>query len=187
MTETDVIKLFAILTAAYPSFDRFETVEQAEPVVVLWAEMLKDIPYELAELAVKKFILESPYPPTIADIRQQVVEILCGNEPDAATAWGEVVRALNYYGYYRPQEALASMSPLTAKIVKLIGWQNICMAEDPSVIRGQFIKMYEIYMQRMRKDALLSPDLKRIIKQLTEHRHLQVIEGGKKDGKEISQ
>jgi hypothetical protein len=79
------------------------------------------------------------------------------------------------------------MSPLTAKIVKLIGWQNICMAEDPSVIRGQFIKMYEIYMQRMRKDALLSPDLKRIIKQLTEHRHLQVIEGGKKDGKEISQ
>lgn len=185
MTEKDVIKLFAILTVAYPKFDTYTLgdLEKAKPVVKLWAEMLADIPYEAAEAAVKKFILESPYPPTIADIRREVAEILQdpADNVDAATAWGEVVRALNHYGYYRPEEALASMSPRTAKIVRLMGWQNICMSENPAVIRGQFIKMYEIYTQRGKQEALLPPNLKQTILQIAQRRRLELIEGGKKE------
>lgn len=184
MTERDVIKLFAILTAAYPKFDTFNNPETARPIISLWAEMLSDIPYEVAEAAVKKFILESPYPPTIADIRKQVAEIMQdpADNIDAATAWGEVVKALNHYGYYRPEEALASMSPRTAKIVRLMGWQNICMSEDPAVIRGQFIKMYEIYTQREKQEALLLQKLKQTIQQIAGGKRLELIEGGKRQG-----
>ena len=176
MTKTDIVKLLAVINAAYPN------MQISEATVSLWHELLGDLNLDFALAAVKKLILESPFPPTIADIRKQVVEITQGlNDVDAATAWGEVVRALNHYGYYRPEEALASMSPRTAKIVRLMGWQNICMSEDLAVIRGQFIKMYEIYTQREKQEALLPPNLKQTILQIAQRRRLELIEGGKKE------
>jgi len=163
MTKTDIVKLLAVINAAYPN------MQISEATVSLWHELLGDLNLDFALAAVKKLILESPFPPTIADIRKQVVEITQGlNEVDAATAWGEVVRALNHYGYYRPEEAYASMSPRTAKVVRMMGWQEICMSEEPSVIRGQFLKMYEICTQREKQEALLPQKLKQTMKQIAE-------------------
>lgn len=176
MTKGETAKILAVLAASYPKFD----VDDLK--VQVWHEMLGDLDYKLVQVAVQKLILESPYPPAIADVRKQVVEIMQDpdDDIDAATAWGEVIRALNHYGYYRPEEALASMSPRTAKVVRMMGWQEICMSEEPSVIRGQFMKMYEIYTQREKQEALLPPNLKQTIRQIAEGRKLELIEGGRK-------
>lgn len=185
MTKAETVKIFAVLTAAYPRFDTFKNKESLRPVVGLWNEMLADIPFSVVELAVKKLILESPYPPTIADVRKRAVEIMTPPEDqiDGVEAWGEVMRAIKHYGYYREAEAMESMSPKAAKVAKYMGWQEICHSEQTGVIRGQFLKMYEIVANRERQDRLLPLDMREEIQRLAEGMDMKMIEGGKNDEK----
>jgi hypothetical protein len=183
MTRTETIKLFAIFTAAYPRFDTFQNPQALKPVIELWTEMLADVPYPIVEAAAKKLILESPFPPTISDMRKQIVDITTdpADRIDGASAWGEVVQAIREYGYYRAEEALASMSPRVAKVARMIGWQEICTCEEPGVIRGQFIKMYDTYAAREKQEALLPGALHDVIQRIgIEGRKFKLIEGGKR-------
>lgn len=159
MVISEVSKLFAVLSAAYPRFDVDEVKLQ------LWYEMLKDIPYQLATLLVKKHICESPYPPVISDIRGAAAEITCSEEYglDAGGAWGEVMRGIRNHGIYDPEGALSSMSQRTGEVVRRIGWREICRSENLSVIRGQFIKIYETLESRERKGMLLTEGIRREI------------------------
>lgn len=172
MKKTDTIKLLAIINTAFPN------MQITESMVELWHELLGDLEFNLAIAAVKKLILESPFPPTIADIRKRAVEIMTPAEDkiDASTAWGEVVHAIRMFGYPRPQEALESMSPRTRKVVEQMGWQEICQATEPGVVRGQFLRMYEAYSAREKQDALLPQKMRDEIKQIA---NLRLVEGGR--------
>jgi hypothetical protein len=180
MKKTETVQLLAVINAAFPN------MQVTEAMVSLWHELLGDLNFGLVKAAVKKLLLESPYPPTIADIRRQAVEIATPPEDriDVAEAWGEVERAIRLYGYYREAEALASMSPRTAKVVKYMGWQEICLSEEPGVIRGQFLKMYAQVSEREQKERLLPASLKEDIKRLSEDMSMKMLEGGKKEDEE---
>ncbi len=172
MKKTEIVQLLVVINAAFPN------MQVNEVMVDLWHELLGDIDFNLAKAAVKKILLESPYPPTIADIRKQVAEITTPKQIDPAEAWGEVERAIRYYGSYREEEALASMSPAVARVVKYIGWREICLSEEPGVLRGQFLKMYQQLQERERKEALLPPDLKNEIQQISQQRAIKALESG---------
>lgn len=163
MTKPEVIKLLAIIAAAYPNMKEVNEVQ-----INIWYDCLKDIDVKVALTAIKKHILESTFPPSIADIRKQVAEITMPETAklDGTTAWGEVLKAIKEYGYYREEEALANMSPMTAKVVKYMGWREICLSEQPDVIRGQFLKMYEILSNREKQDRLLPLDFKQNMEQI---------------------
>lgn len=167
MTKPEVIKLLAMLAAAYPNMKEVNELQ-----VELWYDCLKDIDAKVALSAVKKNILESPFPPAVADIRKQVAEVttLENERLESAEAWGEVIKAIKHYGYYREKEALESMSPVTAKVAKYMGWQEICHSEKPDVVRGQFLKMYETVAERERQNRLLPLDFKEEITQIAESR-----------------
>lgn len=159
MVKAEVSKLLAIFAAAYPRFDVNDIKLQ------LWFEMLQDIPYELAQVAVKKLICERNFPPTISDIRAAVGDLLnpyC-DEEDAGTAWGEVMQAVRNYGIYRPEEAISSMNRKTARIVKQLGWQEICLCENLGVIRGQFIRLYDALEEREKKNRMQPGELRKMI------------------------
>ena len=64
MTKPEVIKLLAMLSAAYPNMKEVDKV-----TVGLWYECLKDIDVKDGLIATRKHIMKSPFPPTIADIR----------------------------------------------------------------------------------------------------------------------
>lgn len=63
MTRDETKTLLKLIFLAYPNFD--VTVEK----VNLWAEMLADITYPVAEKNTKKHIQAIKFAPTIADIR----------------------------------------------------------------------------------------------------------------------
>jgi len=177
LKKTETVQLLAVINAAFPN------MQVTEAMVSLWHELLGDLEFNLAKAAVKKLLLESPYPPSIADIRKRAAEIITPPEEriDASEAWGEVIRAIHRYGYYRQEEALASMSPRTAKVVRYMGWQEICLSEEPSVIRGQFLKMYNIVTEREKQERLLPASLKEEIQKLTDGMSMKMLEGGKED------
>lgn len=58
-----------MITTAYP------TVELTDERMLLWAQMLKDMPFLRAQMNLREHILSSRFPPTIADIvRQDMVQ-----------------------------------------------------------------------------------------------------------------
>lgn len=177
MNLNETSRILSVLAAAYPRFQ----VDEAGVTLKVWHRMLKDIDYKAAQLAAEKLILESPFPPSIADIRKAAAEVMTPPEEriNSAQAWGEVEKAIRCFGYYREKEALESMSPRTAKVVKYMGWQEICLSDQPGVARGQFLKMYKTVSEREEKEKLLPISLKHEIQSLAGG--MRMIGGGKKD------
>ena len=174
MTKGEVAKLLAVLAASYPKF------EVDDLKVQVWHEMLGDLDYVTANMAVKKLILENIFAPSIAEVRKAAMDILNPDVMTAAEAWGEVERAVRTYGYYRETEALASLTPRVAKVVRQISWREICLNEEPGVVRGQFLKMYQQVQERDHREMLLPADLRQEIQRLAGMMDMKAIEGGGK-------
>ncbi len=163
MTKSEIAKLLAVLAASYPKF------EVDDLKVQVWHEMLGDLDYSIASMAIKKLIMQNTFPPAIAEVRKAAAVLTGPEQVSGSEAWGEVIMAIRNYGYYREEEALASMSPTTARVVRYMGWREICMSEEPTgVLRGQFLKMYEQVTEREQKEKLLPERLKADIKMLSE-------------------
>lgn len=173
MTKGEVAKLLAVLAASYPKF------EVDDLKVHVWHEMLGDLDYSIASMAIKKLIMQNTFPPAIAEVRKAAA-VLTGPEQVAGSeAWGEVTRAIRNYGYYREEEALASMSPITAQLVRYMGWREICLSEEPEILRAHFLKMYDQIIAREQEKQLLPPAMQAEIKKLADKFNLRMIEGGK--------
>jgi len=172
MEKSEVVLIYAALTIAYPKL-----AEPDETTIELWHKAMADVDYKVAEVAVQKLILENTFPPSIAEVRAAIAEIMNPAIPTPAEAWGEVERAMRLYGYYREKEALDSMSEITRQTVKYMGWADICMSEKPGVTRGQFLEMYKQIANRRRSESLLPQPLKDEIRKLSERYSARLIEG----------
>lgn len=158
MTRDEVKQLLGWALANYPSIQE----RNLRPTAELWHRMLSDIPYEIAEKALMSVLAKAKYFPTVAEIREAAAEIINPQLPSAMDAWGEVMRAARDYGYYRQEEGLNSLSPLTRRVVRNIGWREICLCEQPDIIRGQFRMAYEQYAKREREEAVLPAEVKQL-------------------------
>lgn len=172
MTKGEVAKLLTVLAAVYPKF------EVDDLKVHVWHEMLGDLDYAVVSMAVKKLIMQNTFPPAIAEVRKAAAELTNPENLTSSEAWGEVTSAIRNYGYYREGEALASMSPTTAQVVRYMGWREICMSEDIGVIRGQFLRMYEQIATREQEKQLLPSAMQTEIKKLADKFNIRLIEGG---------
>lgn len=137
VTLSEVAKLLAVVAAAYPGFEVDEIRHN------VWSEGLSDLDYQLANLAVRRYIALERFAPTIADIRKQAVWIKGGDAFTGAEAWGEFIAGIRRFGWNRENEAIESFHPRTRRVARLIGWYDACMSENVDVLRGQFLRMYE--------------------------------------------
>ncbi len=172
MTKGETAKLLAVLAAAFPRF------EVDDLKVQVWHEMLGDLDYDVANIAIKKIIILNTFPPAIAEVRRATAELMNPDRVTKPEAWGEVIRAIRDYGYYREKEAMASMSPITAQVVRYLGWREICLSEEPEILRAHFLKMYEQVAAREQEKQLLSPTMQTEIKKIAKKYDLRLIEGG---------
>ena len=111
--------------------------------IQIWYELLKDLDYAMANIAIQKHMVSSKYPPTIADIREQATEVSYGQAPLWSDGWEQVLRAMRLYGSYRLQEALDCMDDLTRKAVERLGFKELCMSENIAVDRANFRMVFE--------------------------------------------
>lgn len=161
MTLQDTAGLMKILSRAYPRDRTFNDPVKVADTVEVWAMLLADLPASAVVAAVKKHCMTNVWPPSVAEIRAAVAEAENpGIQIDAGTAWGEVTAAIRWYGYYREEEALASLSDTTRAAAKSIGWKELCTSENADVIRGQFRMAFETMANRHRKDATLPPEFR---------------------------
>lgn len=109
----------------------------------VWYSLLQDLDYTIAQAAIQKYILTNKFPPTVADIRECAVLVRTGDKKTWSDGWEEVMKAIRNFGSYREEEALESMSEITRKAVKKLGFRNICLSENITADRANFRTIYE--------------------------------------------
>ena len=140
-----------------------EKILPNEQAINLWLKQLEDIPYNVAEVALNKWVAVNKWSPSIADIRQTAAELTEETPREWGDAWQEVLRAISKYGSYREDEALESLDDTTRTVVKRLGFRNLCFSEDIQVDRANFRMIYERQQERDKQDAQLPPRLKALI------------------------
>ena len=153
MRKNEATRLLAVIAETWRGF------EVTEGKAAIWSEMLSDVPLETALRAVKYLIAAgSPFPPSISEIRRAIVEM---NSPpeyqiDALQSWLEA--CLVTEGYCE-EEGMKKLSPLTREVVCALGWDTI-REGDPEVVRGHFLKFFQMARERWLKEQMLPPELK---------------------------
>ena len=159
---------FKILVKALKSVYTKDNFLPDADSIKIWYQLLKDIPYEVLNIAIQKYMMSNVFPPTIADLRELSAEITEGQIKDWGDGWEQVLRAIHSYGSYREKEALESMDELTRTCVKRMGFRNICLSENISADRANFRMMYETLANRKKEDSKISLTVKTKIAQMLE-------------------
>lgn len=156
--------LVFVIRSAYGKPDFLSDKESA----LVWFEMLKDIPYEKAKAAVTRHAMTNKWIPTIADIRESVVEIQ-SDKTDWSDGWKEVMTAVGRFGYSDEPGAIESMSPMTREVVKRLGWKQICQSDQNELmaLRANFRMVYERKQVSEKEQAQLPAWLGERIEQIT--------------------
>jgi len=160
ITKAQTAVLLGILRVSFPRFYANATEEDMEASVSMWAYMLSDTTFEIAQMALQRLIATSKFPPTVADMRESIATITTPALPDSGEAWGEVVAAIRNYGYYRPKEGMESLSEPVLRVVKQMGWRDLCLSENQMADRAHFLKIYEAMQKRAREERLLPDELR---------------------------
>lgn len=147
MNISETAALLSVIKTAYPN-SRFDANEQT---LLLWHEMLADIPAEIATLAVKSMVATLKFPPSIADVREAVSR----NERElrgymtAGEAWDAVRRAISNYGYYQPEKARESLGERLWKAVGMAGgWTLLCTTDEVTTVSAQFERRYNAMVEQ---------------------------------------
>ena len=154
MTKSEVMKLLGWVTANFPHMQE----RDLRPTAELWHRMLGDIPYQAAEAGIMRIMATARYFPTVAEVRDAAMSFMVPSLPSPGEAWGEVLRAVRRWGFYRPEEAIETLRPTVRKAVEYVGWEEVC-SEPEGVIRAHFMRVYEQVAKREQEYALMPQEL----------------------------
>lgn len=129
----------------------------------LWFDQLSDIPYDVATIGLRKWVAISEWSPSIADVRRMASEVTRPKVKSWGEAWEDVIRSIQRYGHVDPKGAFAMMDDITKKVVRQIGYMNLCMSENQAADRANFRTMYEREAERQAQDAQLPTSLRELI------------------------
>jgi hypothetical protein len=156
-------KEFATFAMALKTYYPRENLLPNQQAMELWFAQLQDIPYQVAEAGLNKWVSLNKWSPSISDIREMASTITGGELPDWGEAWEEVCRAIRRFGSYQIGEAMDSLSPLTRKATERIGFMNLCMSENQMQDRANFRMIYERLAEREKREAQLPTGVKMLI------------------------
>lgn len=131
----------------------------------VWYALLKDLSYEELNVAIQKHMMTSPYPPTIADIREAVAQLSTGQgDMSELKAWNMVRKAISNSNYHAEEEfgrlpeaiRIAVGSPANLK-----EWAMMPIETVESVEQSHFIKAYRVAVGRIKETAQLAPEVRK--------------------------
>ena len=167
-------KEFSTLAMALRTYYPKEQILPNQQSMELWYRELQDIPYNVAEAGLRKWVATNKWSPTIADFREFSAVIQSGDIPDWGEGWEQVISAIRKFGSYRQQEAMDSLDEITRTCVERLGFKNICMSENITHDRANFRMIYEQLADRKKKEKQIPLPLKNIM--------LEIKNGGYLDG-----
>jgi len=168
MNREQAIMVLKILKTAYPRFYADMNKQEAEDTINLWLDMFKHENPQLVLGAVKNLINSFKFPPTIADIKEEMYKLTTVEKQTPAELWNVLKSAIRRSGYYSYEE----FEKLPEVVQKFVGSPNQlkewALATDfnDGVVKGQFFKQIEILEKREKEEKMMLPELKEIVQML---------------------
>ena len=175
-------KEFSLFAMAIRTYYPKENILPNQQAMELWFRQLKDIPYNVAEAALNKWVATNKWSPSIAEIREMTAYVANGDVPDWGEGWEQVIMAIRRYGMYQEGLALESMDELTRTAVKRLGFRNLCLSENVNQDRANFRMIYEQLSERKKVNDQIPEGLKMAIAQI---QHGMIGEGGNNEGNKL--
>jgi hypothetical protein len=177
MTKQEFSMFAMALRTYYPK----ENLLPNNQAMELWFRELCDIPYKVAESALRKWVATNKWSPAISEIREMAATVTQGEIADWGEGWEQVLLAIRKFGSYRIAEAMDSFDPITKQCVERLGFRNICMSENITADRSNFRTIYNQLAERKAKESMMPIDLKRQIAMLQDStKDMRYIESEKK-------
>ena len=168
MEREDVIKILNILKTAYPSSYKDMTKVEAENTINLWLDMFQHENVQLVLAATKNLINTFKWTPTIADIKEEMYKITNREEETPVDVWNKIRKAIRNSAYNSYDE----FQKLPDKAKRFVGSPNQlkewAISENfiESVVKGQFLKQYEILEKRQKEEKMMLPEVKVLTMQI---------------------
>lgn len=206
MTKKETVALFGLIAALFPRDQKFAHPDAA--MRDAWAEMLEDIPFENAKAAIKAAVATSPFPPSIAEIRDYATRLNGPRRLTAEEAWGIAADVIRTYGnrtvrvvgFVPTEEKLARFGepvrirpsgleyeakrhcpPDVWGLLERMGYPDLCESDAPDVIRGQFMRAWASHDQEAREVRVLGAIVPDLVKAITGEVFAKLEEGKKKE------
>ena len=154
---------FAMFASAIRTYYPKENILPNQQAMELWYREVQDIPFPVAEAALRKWVVTNKWSPSIADIREMTANIQHGEQMTWGEAWEKVLDVIRRYGTYGRREAMEQLDPLTRRCVENIGYVDLCLSENIMVERAHFQKIFEIYAKREITEKRLPNNLQKVI------------------------
>lgn len=168
--EREILEIINVLIRAYPRNDI------SKKTIPIYVQMLSDLPLDILAMATKYHIVNNKYFPTIAELRQAATDIICDIReiPDPHEAWKVFIRHHNDNAMLDEYQACGN--EFLDRFFNAMGWGRM-LTNNLMADRSQFVRAYENFVIRERKEINLPPDVNgfieagrvgRELKQLTE-------------------
>lgn len=173
MNREETTQILIILASNYKFYnEQMSEKGKSDILVKTWQSCFNDISYEVVANAVKKVMLTSQFPPTIAEVRKQAIEMISPSTSKAGIeAWNEAYRMI-CNGLYMKEEQFNMASPEVKKFfgsVRQVKELAQCDTDTVNTVtKGQFLKQYEVITQREQEQKLLPQQMQDFTKQLAE-------------------
>jgi len=170
-TKEQVAEIVAMIGSAYPNF------AATKATVVIYYEVLKDLPADLLHAAAMQSITETgrAFAPSVGELRGAVADILRQSQeiPSTLEAWDEVCNAPKSGEYKRATDEKDENGntyidvipfewshPLVKQTAERFGWPKFPDVDNLSVDRAHFIKQYDLALNDHLKQGVQLPEVK---------------------------
>ncbi len=152
-------KQFAAFAMALKTYYPREQLLPNQQAMELWFRELCDIPFDVAEMALRKWVATNKWSPSIADLREMTSGIVNGDPMSWGESWEKALEAVRKYGSYNKGKALESLDPITRKCVESIGYMELCMSENIMADRAHYQRIFEVYSKREQTNQRIAAPL----------------------------
>lgn len=167
MTKEETLKIITFLAGNYENIAN-KTIEQKKIMLETWYECLGDLDYKVVAEAVKKTITETKYTPTIAEIRQNAIEMITPQRKTGIEAWDDAYKII-CRGTTVTQEEFDNLDPNLKKFfgsVSQIRGYATSTDINMDVVRSNFLKSYEVLEQRNKEYNIMLPETRARMQEL---------------------
>ena len=151
MDRDETKKVLKILSTAYPRY--FANMSKADKIdqIELYQSMFAEYPVEVVVVALKAYIKDNEYPPSIAGLQKQINLLLPNPAEDAVELWNVLAKTCKH-GSRVTQEEFETLPEAIKAWCGDVGQIKELSQMDAvtfnSVTRGQFLKTIPVIIER---------------------------------------
>ena len=181
MSRDNIIAILGILKTAYPRFYANMKKTEAEETISLWQEMFSDTDIRLLTIAVKRLITHFEFPPTIADVKKEILKITTKQESNI-DYWQEVLKMMSN-ALYMKKEEFDNYSDICKRFFGNVdNLRSYGVMEKQEVINNiqpRFLKYAENYQKQEKENMMLPSNYKEMVQKLANNFDVKKLGGQK--------